>query len=70
MLDEAIEPTGEDVPGDLEPGLEVIEPADTEEGIPDDEEAPPLADDVEAPGDRAVDVLEAGPSHLLMIQVA
>ena len=41
----------------------VRQPADAEEGIPHDEEAPPLAHDLEALRHRAVHVLEAGAPH-------
>ena len=62
-VDQVVQPLGEDVPGDAEPGLEVIEAGYAEEGVPDDEQAPPFAHHVEALGDRAGHVLKAGPLH-------
>ena len=58
-----VQPLGKDVAGDPQPGLEVIEAGHAEEGVPDDEQAPPFPHDVEALGDRAVHVLKAGPLH-------
>jgi hypothetical protein len=57
-LDEAIEPLGQDVPGDPEIFLPVVKPPHAQERIPKDQQAPPVADDVESIGDRAVQVLE------------
>jgi hypothetical protein len=62
-VDEMVQPLGEDVAGDPEPGLEVIEAGHTEEGVPDDEQAPPFPHDVEALSDRTGHVLKAGPLH-------
>jgi hypothetical protein len=62
-VDEVVQALGEDVTGDPEPRLEVVEAGHAEEGIPDDEQAPPLPYDVEALGDRAGHVLKAGPLH-------
>jgi uncharacterized protein (TIGR00369 family) len=62
-VDQAVQALGEDVAGDAEAGLEVVETPHAEEGVPDDEQTPPLAHHVEALGDRAADVLEAGPAH-------
>ncbi len=62
-VDEVVQPLGKDVAGDPEPGLEVVEPGHAEEGVPDDEQAPPLPHDVEALGDRAGHVLKADPLH-------
>jgi hypothetical protein len=62
-VDEVVQPLGEDVAGDPEPGLEVIEAGHAEEGVPDDEQAPPFPHDVKALGDRAGHVLKAGPLH-------
>ena len=62
-VDEVIQPLGEDVAGDPEPGLEVIEAGHAEKCVPDDEQAPPFPHDIEALGDRAGHVLKAGPLH-------
>jgi hypothetical protein len=55
---EAIESLGEDVPSDPEIFLPVVKPPHAQERITKDQEAPPVADDVESIGDRAVQVLE------------
>jgi hypothetical protein len=68
VIDEMVEALGEDVAGDPEAGLEVIEAGHAEEGVPDDKQAPPLSDDVEALGDRAGHVLKTGPLHLPSIE--
>jgi hypothetical protein len=67
ILDEVIQALGQDVAGDPEAGLEVVESRHAEEGVPDDEQAPPLPYDVEAVGNRAGHALEAGPLHRLSI---
>jgi hypothetical protein len=64
VVDEAVQALGEDVTGDAEAGLEVIEASHAEQGIPDDEQAPPLPHDVEALSDRARHPLETGPLHI------
>ena len=63
-IDEVIEPVVQDVAGDAEARLEVVEPRHAEERIAHDEHAPPLAHDLQALGDRAVHGLEAGPFHI------
>ena len=68
VVDEVVQALSEDVAGDSEPGLEVIEAGHTQEGIPDDKQAPPLPYDVETLGDRAGHVLKAGPLHGLSIE--
>ncbi len=62
-VNEVVQPLGEDVAGDPEAGLEVIEASHPEEGVPHDEQAPPFPHDIEALGDRAGHVLKAGPLH-------
>ena len=68
LVDQSSESLLQDVPRDPEPTLEVVEAADTQEDVPDDEHAPPLADDLEALGDRAVHVGEALPFHELSLE--
>ena len=63
VFDEAVQPLGEDVAGDAQARLEIVKAGHPEECVPDDEQAPPLAHDIEALGDRAGHVLEAGPLH-------
>ena len=62
-LDQAVQPLGEDVAGDAQARLKIVEAGHAQEGIPDDQQTPPLAHDVEALGDRARNVLEAGSMH-------
>jgi diaminopropionate ammonia-lyase len=62
-VDQVIKALGQDVAGDAEASLEIIEAGHAEERIPDDEQAPPLAHHVQALRDRAGDALETGPLH-------
>ena len=68
VVDQVVQALGENVAGDTQAGLEVIEAPYAEESIPDDEQAPPLPNDIQALGDRAGDVLEACPLHKLSIE--
>jgi len=52
-----------DVPGDAQAALEDVESGHAEEGVAHDEHAPPLADDLEALGNRAVHPGEALAIH-------
>ncbi len=52
--DQRVEPGGQDRPGDVEVGLEVGEPAYAEEAVAQDQHRPPLAHELEGPGERAV----------------
>src|SRR5262245_31352345 len=58
-----VEPVGEDVPRNSEALLELVEPAQPEEDVADDEQRPALADDLERPRDRAVLALVAALQH-------
>lgn len=53
MRDESPEPSGQDVAGDTEVLLELIEAVGTEEHLADDKHAPGIAEDVECTRDRA-----------------
>jgi hypothetical protein len=66
-VDERREPLVKDVPRDAEAALEVVEAGHAEECVPDDEHAPPFADDLEALCDRAVHPREALAIHGLRI---
>ena len=63
-LDEPGQPLLEDVAGNPESSLEVVETGDAQEEVPDDQHAPPLAHDLQALGHRAVHVGEALPFHI------
>ena len=58
VVDQLVQPVGEHVAGDLEVGLEVVEPAYAEEGISQDEKGPAVTDYVDRLGDDAVEVIE------------
>ncbi len=66
--EEMVEPLGEDVAGDAESLLEVVEARDPEKGVPEDQWRPPLAHDLQVLGNRAVHILEADPPHDRTIQ--
>jgi len=68
VVDEVVQTLGEDVTGDSEAGLKIIEARDAEEGVPDDEQAPPFPYEFQALSDRAVHVLKAGALHELSIE--
>lgn len=53
MIDESPQSIGEDGPGDVEVAAEVVEPSDPTKRIAQDQNRPPVAEDVEAPLDRA-----------------
>jgi len=63
VVNQVVQALGEDVAGNAEASLEVIEAGHAEESIPDDEQAPPLPHDVEAVRDRTGDILETSPLH-------
>ena len=63
LVDEVGEPLVEDVAGDAKSFLELVEPCHTHEGVADDQQAPPLADDLQALADGAVHLPEAGSLH-------
>src|SRR5205085_10653153 len=64
LLDQPLQALREDVAGDAEPLLEVVEAAHAEQGVAHDQQAPPFAHDLEGAGDGAVHVFEAGPTHV------
>src|SRR5215211_910073 len=54
LADEPVQPVGEDVAGDPQALLELVEAANPEEHVADDQQRPALADDLQRPRDRAV----------------
>jgi hypothetical protein len=62
-LDQVVQALRQDVAGDPEAGLKIVETGHAEESVPDDEQTPPLPHDIEAVSNRAGHVLEAGPLH-------
>ena len=63
FVDEVGEALVEHVAGDAEAFLEVVETCHAHEGVANDQQAPPLADDLQALADGAVHLPEAGSLH-------
>jgi hypothetical protein len=53
LLDQPREPVGEDVAGDPEAGVELVEATQAEQGVPHYEQGPALPHDLEGAGDGA-----------------
>ena len=53
LVDQVAESLGEHVAGDAETRLKLLEALQPEEGVTDDQQAPPLPDDLERSRDRA-----------------
>jgi hypothetical protein len=64
--DQAVEPFGEDVPGDPEIPPELVEPPDAQEGVAQDQHAPAVAEQLQAVGDHAIEMIQVR-WHMLMI---
>ena len=62
-LDQVGQALVQDVAGDPEAFVELVEPGHPEERVADDQHRPPLADHLETLGHRAVHVREALPFH-------
>jgi squalene cyclase len=54
LFDKPVEPVGEDVAGNPKALLELVEAAQAQEGVTNDQERPALADDLERACNRAV----------------
>jgi hypothetical protein len=52
--DKAIESVGQHCAGDVEVGQKIVEASHPEKAVPDDEDRPALADELERASDRAV----------------
>src|SRR5690606_24034363 len=63
LLDQPTQALVEDVARDAEALLQLVEAPHPEEGVPDDQHRPPVADDLEALSHRAVHVSEALALH-------
>ena len=63
FVDEMGEPSVEHVAGDAEAFLEFVETCDAQEGVADDQEAPPLTNDLQALADGAVHLPETRSLH-------
>lgn len=63
LVDEMGQSLVEHVAGDAQSFLELVETCDTHEGVADDQQAPPLADDLQALADGAVHLPETGSLH-------
>jgi len=63
VVEKMVEPLGEDLAGDAEVALEIVEAADPDEEVSEDERCPGLAGDVERAGDGAGHLAEGGSLH-------
>src|SRR3989442_542228 len=63
VLHELLEPVRQAMARGAEVGLEVVEPADAEEGVAQDEERPAVAHDGEGAGHGAGQVADVLPAH-------
>ncbi len=63
VIDQMLEPGGQDVLRDAEAALEVPEAAGAEEGVAHDEQGPPVSQGLEGLADPAVHLGEARPPH-------
>src|SRR5262249_13975363 len=63
VIDEMLESGRENVLGDAEVALEVAEAPETEEGVADDEQGPPVPEDLEGLTDPAIHLGETLPPH-------
>jgi hypothetical protein len=64
-FDERIQAPRQHIGRDLEARQELVEARETVKGVAQDEHAPPFADSIERPGDRAKHVAESRFSHRL-----
>ena len=62
-VDQGIEPPRQHVGGDVEAFLKFIEAPQAVQGVPQDEDAPPFADPLQAAGDRARHAVEVLALH-------
>ena len=62
-LNERVEPPGQRGRGDVQAFLELLEAGRAEKGVPQQQDAPPLADPVQAARDWALHGLEACVAH-------
>src|SRR6185312_6820760 len=53
-FDQSVESIGQDVAGNAKALLELVEPSQTQEGVPNDQQGPPLAHKLERPRDRTI----------------
>ena len=70
VLDQRVEPFGEQLARNAEVALEVVESAEPDRDAREDERCPPLADDVERASQGAVEVGEAGALHVPSLAVS
>ena len=66
-IDERVQPPGQHVGRDRQAPLKFFEPGHAPERVPQNEDAPPLPNPVEATGDRAIHGVETGSLHLAYI---
>jgi hypothetical protein len=63
VVEEVVEPLGEDLSGDAEVAVEIVEAADPDEEVSQDERWPGFAGDIERAGDGARHVAEGVSLH-------
>jgi len=63
LVAQPCEPVAEDVAGDAEARLELLEAPRPAEGVAQDEQRPAVPDDLQGPGDRAVLVVVGARQH-------
>ena len=67
VLDQGVEPCLEDVAGDAEVVMDRLEAVPAEADVPQHQQCPPLADDLQGPGQRAGKCGEVGLVHCTML---
>jgi hypothetical protein len=67
MLDQCLEPSRQDVAGDAETLVELLEPGHAEEGVANDQQSPPLPDDFERAGHGTGHVFKRRSAHASML---
>jgi hypothetical protein len=64
VIREFAEPVREDVLGEPQPALELAKPSFARQGVADNQQRPPVADDIQRPGDGAGAVCQVRPFAL------
>jgi hypothetical protein len=70
LIDECVQPCLEDVAGDADVVMDLVEAIPAEADVPQDQQRPPLADDLECPGQRAGQFGKVGSVHCIMLLTA
>src|SRR6266542_1960046 len=70
LIDEGVQPCLEDVAGDADVVVDLVEAIPAEADVPQDQQRPPLADDLECPGQRAGQRGKVSSVHCIMLLTA